>query len=54
MKVIRKGFEKEVVCPKCKSLLYYVIQDIHLIGDMEGEYSYCIKCPECKKEIKVE
>ena len=53
MKIIRKGCEKEVICPKCKALLYYVTKDIHLVGDMEGNYNYCVKCPECGKEIKV-
>lgn len=51
MRIIRKGCEKEIVCPKCKSLLYYVNSDIHLIGDMEGEYNYCVKCQECGKQI---
>ena len=53
MKVIRKGYETEVTCQKCKSLLYYVTKDIHLVGDMEGDYNYCVKCHECGKEIKV-
>ena len=53
MKVIRKGYEKEIICPKCGALLLYVQQDIHLIGDMEGDYSYCVKCPECNNNIKI-
>ena len=53
MKVLRKGFEKEVTCPKCKAVLLYVKQDIHLIGDMENDYNYCVKCPECGTEIPV-
>lgn len=53
MKIIRKGYEKEVTCPGCKALLYYVTKDIHLVGDMEGNNDYCVRCPECEKEIKI-
>lgn len=53
MKIIRRSYEKEVTCSKCKSLLYYVTKDIHLVGDMDGDYIYCVKCPECGEEIKV-
>jgi len=53
MKIIRKGFEREVTCPRCKALLSYVTKDIHLVGDMESNYSYCVKCPECGKEIEL-
>ena len=53
MRVIRKSSEKEIVCPKCGSLLYYETKDIHLIGDMESDYYYCVICPECLKNIKV-
>jgi len=53
MKVIRKGYEKEITCPKCGSLLLYVQEDIDLVGDMEGEYSYYVRCPECNNNIKI-
>ena len=53
MKIIRKGYEKEVTCPRCKALLYYVTKDIHLVEDMEGNDDYCVRCPECGKEIKI-
>ena len=53
MKIIRRSYEKEVTCPQCEALLYYVNKDIHLVGDMEGNNNYCVKCPECRKEIKV-
>ena len=49
MKIIRRGYEKEVICPKCKALLCYISKDIHLVGDMEGNNNYCVKCPECGK-----
>jgi RNase P subunit RPR2 len=42
-----------VICPECRSVVYYKEKDIHLIGDMEGEYSYCVKCPECNNHIRV-
>ena len=53
MRVIRKPSGKEIVCSNCGSILYYETKDIHYVGDMEGEYSYCIKCPECNNHIKV-
>lgn len=53
MRVIRKSSEKEIVCPECGSTLLYETKDIHLTGDMEGEYFYCIKCSECNNHIKV-
>lgn len=53
MRIIRHSFEKEIVCPRCNAILYYVAQDIHSIGDMEGNYIDCVKCPECNKQIKV-
>lgn len=53
MRVIRKSSEKEVVCSECGSKLFYETNDIHLVGDMEGDYSYCVKCPECNNHIKV-
>ena len=53
MKVVRKGYEKEIICPRCKSLLLYTNRDIRLVGDMESNYNYCVKCPECKNQINV-
>lgn len=53
MRVIRKSIEKEIVCPHCNSLLYYEDKDIRNVGDMEGNYDYCVICPECLKDIKV-
>lgn len=53
MRVIRKSSEKETVCPKCGAILFYETKDIHIVGDMEGEDSYCVKCPECNNYIKV-
>ena len=53
MRVIRKSSEKETVCSECGALLYYEAKDIHLVGDMECEYSYRVKCPECNNNIKV-
>ena len=52
MRVIKKGYEKEAICPKCKATLLYTSDDIHLVGDMEGDYDYCVKCPECLTNIK--
>jgi len=53
MKIIRNSYEREVTCPKCKALLYYVTKDIHLVVDMEGNDNYCVKCPVCETEIKI-
>ena len=53
MRVIRKSSEKEIVCSECGSILYYETKDIHFVGDMEGEYSYCLKCLECNNYIKL-
>jgi DNA-directed RNA polymerase subunit RPC12/RpoP len=54
MKIIKRGVEKEIICPKCHSTLLYDIEDVHLAGDMEGEYNYCVTCPECGERIVVE
>lgn len=54
MKVLRKGFEKEVTCHRCKAVLLYTHQDIDYVGNMEGEWNcYCVKCPECNEQIPV-
>jgi RNase P subunit RPR2 len=53
MKIVKHSYEHEVVCDRCKSLLYYVNQDRQYIGDMEGNYFWCVICPECKHNIKV-
>lgn len=53
MKVIQHGYEKEVVCPKCKATIVYDSSDIHLVGDMEGDWDYCVTCPDCGKNIRV-
>lgn len=53
MKVICKGYEREVVCTGCKALLYYTPQDVHYVGDLESEYRNCVKCPECDTEIEI-
>lgn len=48
MKVIKKAYEKEIVCPKCGSVLYYVRQDVNFANN-----EMFIVCPECKKSIGV-
>ena len=53
MKVIRRGYEKEIICTKCKSLLYYVNEDVHKVRDDEGNYKHYVKCPVCGEMIKV-
>lgn len=53
MRIIRKSSEQEITCSECGSILCYELKDIQFIGDMEGEYSYCVKCPECNHYIKV-
>lgn len=53
MRVLKKSYEKQITCPKCNAELLYVSKDIHLVGDMEGDWDYCVTCPECGKNIKV-
>ena len=53
MKVIRHGYEKEVVCPKCKASIVYESSDVHMVGDMEGEYFPSVKCPDCNHYIEL-
>ena len=49
MKVVKNAYEKEIVCPKCGSVLYYVRQDVKFNNNNET----FIICPECKKQINV-
>lgn len=53
MRVIRKSSEKEIVCFRCGALLFYENKDIHIVGDMEDNDYFCVKCPECNNNIKV-
>lgn len=53
MRVIRRGNEREVECPKCRALLYYTTSDIEFVGDLEGNYYHSVRCPECQHSIKI-
>lgn len=53
MRVVKKSYETQITCPKCKAELIYESGDIHLVGDMESNWDYCVTCPECGKNIKV-
>lgn len=53
MKVLKKSSETQITCSKCNAELLYDSGDIHLVGDMEGDWNYCVTCPECDKNIKV-
>jgi len=53
MRVLKKSSETQITCPKCTAELLYGSEDIHLVGDMEGDWDYCVTCPECGKNIKV-
>ncbi len=53
MKIIKRGYEKEVTCPQCKDLLLYDSNDMHFFTDMESDTYLCVTCPDCGNEIKV-
>lgn len=53
MRVIKKSYETQITCPKCNEEFLYGSEDIHLVGDMESNWDYCVTCPECGKNIKV-
>ena len=53
MRVIKKGFEREITCPYCWAILYYTTHDMHISGDLEGDYYYGVDCPECGKIIRI-
>lgn len=53
MRVLRKGYEKVVVCPKCQAVLLYTSTDIRSVGDMEGNEYHCIECLDCGEIFKV-
>jgi hypothetical protein len=53
MRVFKKSCETQITCPKCNAELIYGSEDIHLVGDMESDWDYCVICPECGKNIKV-
>ena len=53
MKVLKRGFEKEITCPRCEAVLLYVNTDEHLGCDIEGDYEHYVICPECKTHINV-
>lgn len=53
MRVIKRGNEREVKCPKCRALLYYTTSDIEITGDLESDYYHSVRCPECQYVIKI-
>lgn len=53
MRIIKYGYEKEVTCPKCNTRLAYDSSDIHIVGDMEGDYFPSVKCPDCNHWISL-
>lgn len=53
MRVIRKGIEKEIICPCCNSFLYYKETDIISRTDSKGNYFPIVVCPECYEKIKI-
>ena len=53
MRVLKKSSEKQITCPKCNAELLYGSKDIHIVGDMEGDWYSCVNCTECGKNIKV-
>ncbi len=53
MKVLKKGFENEITCPKCRAVLLYVSNDIYHCGDLEGDYYDCVRRPECNTDIEI-
>ena len=52
MRVIKKGNEREKVCPYCKSTLLYTVLDVHDVV-INGSWKNCIVCPECDKNIEI-
>ena len=44
MRVVKKSYEKQITCPKCKAELIYDSGDIHLVGDMESNWDYYVTC----------
>ena len=53
MRVLKKSSEEQITCLKCNAELLYGSKDIHIVGDMEGDWYYCVTCPECGKNIKI-
>lgn len=53
MRILKKSSEKQIVCPNCSATLLYESTDIHLRGDMEGDYRPCVKCPDCGNDVLV-
>ena len=53
MRILKKSSEKQITCFKCGATLLYESTDVHLVGDMEGEYRPCVKCPDCGNNVLV-
>ena len=53
IRTIKKGSEKEVKCPRCKSIIGYMLEDMQLVTDLASDSYYVITCSECKNEILV-
>ena len=53
VRTIKKGSEREVTCPRCKSIIGYMLEDMQLVTDLASDSYYVITCPECKKEIVI-
>ena len=53
MRILKKSSEKQITCTHCTAILFYESTDIHLSGDMEGDYRPCVKCPDCGNDVLV-
>lgn len=53
MKVIQRGYEREVTCPKCKAKLVYENIDIREGFDTESDYICFVVCPDCEHRVTI-
>jgi len=51
IRTIKKSSEREVTCPRCNSVIGYMLEDVRIATDLASDSYYAITCPECNKEI---
>lgn len=52
MKIIKNGYEKKYVCPKCESILLFNTKKDKVYATGEGVAYF--NCPVCNKSIVIE
>lgn len=54
IKIIKHGSKRSVECKNCGCIFSYEQEDISSIKTSINEFTYYIKCPDCKHDVTVD